>query len=143
MPFALTATGADDKVLFLQSQQCTAHNQNYASGGTGAGITVGPSYTSDAIWKVSVLDPSILAQLSSHGQPVLANTFVSFMHVNTGQLICGDAEKLLKTTYGEEHVISTRTVSATTKGIWGERNGQAVGICNHFAFTTADGIRLE
>jgi len=138
MDFVLSCKGSDGRTLYLQSQRYTLTNLNYAgTGGAGAGVTVVTEMSADTNWQVVVLDPSDLAQFESKGQPVPANTFISLMHTNTCSMLHTDADKYVKNKYNGEYLVSALTGTSITKGVWGKRIGSAVGVGNHFAFTTA------
>ena len=78
-----------------------------------------------------------MAQMEASGQPVPANTFIALNHVNTCTMLCTDV-KVVKNKYGGEYLVCANTATSIAKGVWGRRIGSAVGVGNHFAFTTAE-----
>jgi hypothetical protein len=137
MPFALSCE-TEQGTLYLQSMRYTLTNLNY--GGSGGGktrVTAVPTLNQDSLWTTVALDPSDLVQFESQGMPVPANTFVALKHLNTQELLFTDDDAVRNKFVGEREV-SAKTDAPILKNKWGSRTSTAVGVGNHWAFTTAE-----
>lgn len=130
---------SDGSDFYLESVRYSLSNLNYSRGMHGAqrkqGVCATRSASTDTAWEVVVLEPSDLAQLESRGKPVLANTFLSLKHCSTQANLCSD-DFQVPTKFGMEFEATVHTESGIAKAEWGKRTA-AVGVGNHWAFTTA------
>ncbi|KAL1499722.1 hypothetical protein AB1Y20_012409 [Prymnesium parvum] len=130
-------TECDAGDMYLQSLRYNVANMNYASSISDArrksAVFAVKTPGTEAAWEVAVIEP--LASLVCAGQPVLANTFIALKHCSSQTNLSAEATEIL-TKFGLEHEVAVFTESSLARAKWGSRDSTAVGVTNHWAFTT-------